>query len=218
MNLILFGPPGSGKGTQAALLVERLGYQHLSTGEMLRAAMRQGTPLGVQVRKIVQAGELVPDAVVSELVRKAIHSDDTATGPYLFDGYPRTLGQIDDLSRILEESSLSEAVAIALHIHEKEIVHRLSGRRQCLQCGAIYNIHDRPPRTEGICDLCRGEVIQRPDDYPETIRERLRVYGRQTQPVLDAYAARGLLQEVSGIGSPEEIHAQIVGVLEAKGV
>lgn len=218
MNLILFGPPGSGKGTQAAFLVDRLGYRHLSTGDMLREAMRTGSPLGLQVKEVIRRGDLVPDDVVKELVREATRPEGSGSRPLIFDGYPRTLHQVDDLREILQENELGEAIAIALQVDGEEVVRRLSGRRQCLRCGAVYNLHDQPPRRDGVCDACGGEVVQRPDDNPETVRDRLRVYERETQPVLDTYARSGLLHEIPGTGTPEEVFEHLEGVLEGKRV
>lgn len=218
MNVILFGPPGSGKGTQAAFLVERMGYRQVSTGEMLRTAMRNGTPLGLQVKGIVSRGELVPDEIVSELVREVV-AEGAATGQKLiFDGYPRTLVQVKALRGILRDAGLPDAFAIALQVDSEEVVRRLSGRRQCRQCGAVYHMQTQAPRAEGICDTCGGPVVQRPDDNPETIRERLRVYERETQPVLDSYSKSGLLHEIPGTGSPEDIYDRLAALLEGKRV
>jgi len=218
MNIILFGPPGSGKGTQAALLVERLAYSHLSTGEMLRNAMRRGTPLGLQVKEVISRGDLVPDEIVNELVRGVVCGNGTPGRRFIFDGYPRTLPQVDALRDILVEARIPEALAVALLIDDDEVVRRLSGRRQCRQCGAVYNVHYQPPQREGICDTCGGQVVQRSDDTPETVHERLRVYQKETRPVLEAYAAQGLLHEVEGEGAPEEIYQRLVIVLEGQGV
>lgn len=217
MNLILFGPPGSGKGTQAALLVERRGYQHLSTGDLLRAAIHQDTPLGRRIKEIVNSGELVPDEAVSQLVRQAVKSAGNPPPRFLFDGFPRTLRQVDDLQAIFHEEQLDKGYAVALDVDDAELLARLGARRQCRQCGDVYNLISRPPRVPEQCDRCKSPLFRRSDDNDDTIGERLRVYREQTQPVLDAYARRGELIVVPGTGEPQAIHKRLLAALEEAG-
>ncbi len=214
-HLILFGPPGSGKGTQAALLVEKMGFRHLSTGEAFRAAIRSGSPLGRQVQEIVRSGKLVSDEIVSQIVREEARTALAEGVKFIFDGYPRTLQQVDSLDALLREARSPEPVVISLDVDDEEVIKRLSGRRQCKECGAIYNVHYKSPLRNGFCDSCGGEVTQRPDDSTETVRERLRVYHEQTRPVLDTYKERGSLRRVQGDGSASEVFGRMARALEA---
>lgn len=214
MNVILYGPPGVGKGTQAVLLCQRRGYKHLSTGELLRAAIRSYTPLGQQIKDIVRAGRLVSDETVTELVRSEVRSSPPLT-QFLFDGYPRTLIQVDHLDAILDESQVGSLIAFAIFLDQEEIVRRLSGRYQCRECGTVFNIYSKAPRREDTCDECGGVLARRADDVPEVIRERMRVYQELTSPVMEAYRSRGILHEIEGVGTPQEIHERILGKLES---
>lgn len=214
MQLILFGPPGSGKGTQAALIVERLGFMHISTGELLRAAINSHSPLGQRVKEIVRSGLLVSDEIVSQLVREAIRPRLLEGKSIIFDGYPRTLQQVGDLEKLFEDTQVTQIKALSLDVPGEVVVSRLSGRLQCRSCGSVYHLDHKPPKMPGVCDACGGMVSQRPDDNPTTIRERLRVYEEQTRPVLDAYEGKGRLIRVSGEGTTERIYARIACALE----
>src|SRR5690606_20848540 len=178
-DLILFGPPGAGKGTQGALLAERLGLLRLSTGDVLRDAVRRGTPLGAEARRYMDAGELVPDDVIVGIVRDCLAGDAADTG-VIFDGFPRTLPQAERLDRLLASLGRSLEAVIVLEVPDETLVKRLGGRRSCPSCGALYNVYFDPPGEDGRCDACGGTLTQRPDDDPATVRRRLEVYREQT--------------------------------------
>lgn len=190
--VILFGPPGAGKGTHAKRLSAILGIPHISTGDIFREEMEKNSELGVRVKSYIEKGELVPDDVVNEIVKKRLAQDDCKCG-FILDGYPRTLPQAEALEKILEELSLPLKKVINLEVSEEEIIRRLSGRRICRNCGAIFHIINMPPKKEGVCDYCGGELYQREDDIPEAIRHRLVVYHKQTEPLLQFYKDKGLL-------------------------
>jgi len=213
VNLILMGPPGAGKGTQAVRLREKLGIPHLSAGDMLREHVKLETELGRKARAIMARGELVPDSLVSEMVGKRLAQPDVKRG-FLLDGYPRNLSQALTLDEIL--SSLAQGIdqVLALRVAQEELVRRLTGRRVCGQCGAGYHLVSQPPRQPERCDRCGGELAQRPDDREEVVRERLRVYEEQTRPLLDHYRQLGLLSELEGTGSPESVSASLVRAIE----
>lgn len=199
--LVLLGPPGSGKGTQAMQLARVMGLVHISTGDMLREAIKQGTPLGLKAKSFVDSGKLVPDEVVIELIRdKASKSN----GTLLFDGFPRNLAQ----AKLLDEIVVVKGV-INLNISEKVILSRLTKRRTCKQCGAVYNLETNPPSTTCRCDKCGGELFQRSDDSEEVIRERLETYRNATMPLIDYYQKKGLLIDIDGEGSIEEVFERI---------
>jgi len=186
MNLILFGPPGAGKGTQAAILADTYGLRKISTGDLLREAVREGTPLGQQARRYMDAGELVPDDVILGLVREVVAGDDTSRG-FILDGFPRTIPQAEALDRMLAEIGRPLSAVAVLDVDDDVLVRRLSGRRTCSSCGAVYNVNTGEVPANGKCPRCGGELIQRSDDEPATIRRRLQVYRDQTAPLLDYY-------------------------------
>lgn len=202
---ILLGPPGAGKGTQAKRLAGRFGYLHISTGDILREEVRAGTDLGGRVEAIMNSGELVPDELVAEIVAKKL-ARDTGNG-ILLDGFPRTLPQATYLSRI---SNGPPPVVINLRLEDAEVVRRLNGRRHCAGCGNIYNLYYSEPRKEGVCDSCGGELVLRPDDRESVIRERLRVYRDQTQPLVDYYKTKGRYGEVEASGGIREVFDSVV--------
>ena len=214
VRLVLFGAPGVGKGTQAAALTTRLGVPHVSTGDMLRAAIREGTPEGLQARAIVERGELVPDTLISALVGARLAREDVQEG-FILDGFPRTTGQAEYLDRALEKVGRPLDVVVNITVPEAEIADRLSGRRVCPSCGASYHARFHPPMVDGRCDACGGRLEQRPDDRPEVVRGRLDVYLRQTAPVLDHYRRRGILRDVDGLGRPEEVTDRIAAIMTA---
>ena len=208
LRLVLFGPPGVGKGTQAAVLQERRRIPHVSTGDMLRAAIRTGTPVGLQAKAIVERGELVPDALISALVGERLEGDDVRCG-FILDGFPRTVTQAEFLDRALLARGMVLDRVINLTLPEEDIIDRLTGRRVCVRCGANYHLQLKPPRVVEACDVCCGPLSQRKDDSQEVIRDRLRVYGDWTAPVLEHYRGRGLLIEVDGRGAPGEVAERI---------
>ncbi len=208
MKLILLGAPGAGKGTQAEILCKRLGIPSISTGNILRAAIKDGTPTGVQAKSYIDAGQLVPDEVIIGILNERIARDDCAKG-YILDGVPRTIAQAE----AMEKAGIKIDAVIAIEISEDEILRRMSGRRVCESCGSSYTVEAGPPRQEGICDNCGGKLIQRKDDTPETIRERLKVYHKETEPLVDFYAARGLLKPVEVADNKEGTFRKIVTAL-----
>ncbi len=212
MRLILLGPPGSGKGTQAKLLCERLGLAHISTGDILREAVRLGTNLGRQARPFMDQGRYVPDDLVNDIVAERFRRPDRPER-FLMDGYPRTLAQAQSFDRVLHEQHLALDAAVLLGVADDEIVRRGAGRRVCPVDGKVYNLVSYPPKTQGICDLCGAPLVLRPDDREETIRRRLQVF-RQTLPeVIEHYRRQGILKEVCGEGTIAQIAAEIARVL-----
>ena len=210
MKLILLGAPGAGKGTQAEILCKKLGIPSISTGNILRAAIKDGTPTGLKAKSYIDAGKLVPDEVIIGIVDERLSQDDCAGG-YILDGVPRTIAQAE----ALEKAGIQFDAVVSIEISEDEILRRMSGRRVCEACGSSYNVEAIPPRVEGICDNCGGKLIQRKDDTPETVRERLKVYHTETEPLVDSYAERGLLKRVAVSGS-KEVTAQ--AILAALGI
>ena len=208
MKLILLGAPGAGKGTQAEILCRKLSIPSISTGNILRAAIKDGTPTGVQAKRYIAAGQLVPDEVIIGIVNERLSQDDCAGG-YILDGVPRTIAQAE----ALEKAGIQFDAVVSIEISEDEILRRMSGRRVCEACGSSYNVEAVPPRVEGICDNCGGKLIQRRDDSPETVRERLKVYHAETEPLVDFYAARGLLKPVEVADNKEATSRKILAAL-----
>ena len=211
MKLILLGAPGAGKGTQAEILCKKLGIPSISTGNILRAAIKDGTPTGIQAKSYIDAGKLVPDEVIIGIVNERLSQDDCAKG-YILDGVPRTIAQAE----ALEKAGIRFDAVVSIEISEDEILRRMSGRRVCEACGSSYNVEAVPPRVEGICDNCGGKLIQRKDDTPETVRERLKVYHTETEPLVGFYAQRGLLKSVAVNGTKEATAQAILAVLGMK--
>ena len=211
MKLILLGAPGAGKGTQAEILCKKLGIPSISTGNILRAAIKDGTPTGIQAKSYIDAGKLVPDEVIIGIVNERLSQDDCAKG-YILDGVPRTIAQAE----ALEKAGIQFDAVVSIEISEDEILRRMSGRRVCEACGSSYNVEAVPPRVEGICDNCGGKLIQRKDDTPETVRERLKVYHTETEPLVGFYAQRGLLKSVAVNGTKEATAQAILAVLGMK--
>lgn len=216
MNLILFGPPGSGKGTQAERLREKRGLQHISTGDLLREAVAAGSDLGKQVKGILASGQLVPDETVLALMREviiAVQHDRTAKG-WLLDGFPRTAGQAKGLDALLAELGQTIGAIVVLNVRPELVIERLSGRRTCTQCKTVFHVKINPPRVDGICDRCGGTLIQREDDRPETIAKRLAVYEAQTQPILAHYRGIVAIHELDGEQPVDEVTRSIERVLQ----
>jgi adenylate kinase len=214
MRIVLLGGPGSGKGTQAKKLIDKLEVPQISTGDIFRAALKGGTPMGLKAKTYMDKGELVPDDVVIGVVEERLTKPDLDKG-YMLDGFPRTLPQAEALDAILSKQSKSIDHAILVDVPDEELVARLSGRRTCRnsECGRMYHVMFNPPKKEGICDVCGSELYQRDDDSEATIRERLTVYNKQTAPLIDYYDDKGLLRRVQGVGPIDEIFANIQKVL-----
>ena len=206
------GPPGVGKGTQAIRLKSLLGVPHVSTGDILRASMKEKSALGNEVRGFVESGRLVPDGLMGDLIAERLQRDDAAAG-FILDGFPRTLEQVATLDRVLARLGRPLDKVLMLTAPEAEIVRRLAGRRTCPSCGAVYHLDSRPPAAAGVCDACGAALIQRPDDTEAVIRERLRVYDAQTVPVADAYRAKGILADVDGTGDLEKVARRLAAGL-----
>ena len=206
--VIFLGPPGSGKGTQAKMLADKYGVPHLSTGDMLREHIAKGTPLGLKAKPIMDRGELVPDSVVLKMVAERIERPDCSHG-FVFDGFPRTVTQAKYLGELLKRQGFQQPTVIHMVIGYLLLIRRLTGRRVCKKCGAIYNIYDRPPKVEGICDLDGDELYQRPDDREEVIKPRLHAYDKLTAPLVSYYRHLGLLYEVDASKSVAEVEQEI---------
>lgn len=215
MNIILLGPPGAGKGTQASKLVADRGMVQLSTGDMLRAAVKAGTPIGLKAKAVMEAGELVSDEIVSGLIGEKLDSMGADEGA-IFDGYPRTEAQAVSLDEILASRGRKLDRVIELEVNEDALVERITGRFTCGQCGEGYHDVFKQPKVEGVCDVCgSGEFKRRPDDNEETVRTRMAEYRAKTAPILPLYEARGLVQRVDGMADMGAVSAQIAAILDA---
>lgn len=213
MNIILLGPPGAGKGTQAQLLVDHHGMKQLSTGDMLRAAVKNRTPTGLKVKAIMEAGELVSDEIVSALISDELASMAAETGA-IFDGYPRTEAQAHALDAILEDHGRTLDRVIELEVNEDALVDRITGRFTCASCGTGYHDRHKLPRTDGVCDVCGGtEFKRRPDDNEQTVRTRMQEYRSKTAPILPIYETRGIVSRVDGMAPIGEVTAAIEGLI-----
>jgi adenylate kinase len=213
MRLILLGPPGSGKGTQAKLLGERRKLVHVGTGDILREEARQGTPLGRLVEPYIKAGKLAPDDLVNEVVNDRFQRPDRPPS-FVMDGYPRTLAQAHSFDAALRQQRLSLDRVIFVTVPDEAIVQRMSGRWSCPKCKATYHLVNQPPRKPGVCDVCGHALFQRPDDKEETVRERLRQYHQNIVDLIPYYTAQGLLRDVNGEGGIEEVYGRIERVLD----
>jgi len=212
MRIVLLGAPGAGKGTQAKKLVEKHGIPQISTGDILRKAVADGTTLGKEAKSYMDKGELVPDSVVIGLVKESLTGDDCKKG-FILDGFPRNTAQAEVLDKVLDETNIPLQVALCVDVDMDILMKRLTGRRTCRQCGQMYNIYFSSPRKEGVCDKCGGELYQRDDDKEETIRRRLEVYEAQTAPLIEYYKNKGILKTVEGTGDIDEIFAKICSIL-----
>lgn len=210
MKLILLGAPGAGKGTQADILSKRLGIPTISTGDILRAAVKEGTPIGLKAKGYMNSGKLVPDEIIVGIVEERLQKPDCQKG-YILDGVPRTIAQ----AVFLEKAGIHFDAAVSIEVSDKEIERRMTGRRTCSQCSATYHVESNPPKTEGICDKCGGELILRADDSAETVKHRLEVYHKDTEPLKEFYRTRGVLREVENRGT---IEANTQAINEALGI
>jgi len=212
MNLVLMGLPGAGKGTQADKIVEKYGIPHISTGDMFRAAMKEGTELGLKAKSFMDKGELVPDEVTIGIVRERLNKEDCGQG-FLLDGFPRTVAQAEALEKILADSGRRINYVINIEVDRSILMERLTGRRICKNCGATYHLVFNPPAVSGVCDRCGGELYQRADDNEETVENRLEVNVKQTQPLLDFYQDKGYLKNINGQQHIDEVFSQIDSLL-----
>ena len=214
MKIIMLGAPGAGKGTQAKRIAEKYSIPHISTGDIFRANIKNGTELGKKAKTYMDQGLLVPDELVVDLVVDRVNQDDCANG-YVLDGFPRTIPQAEALDAALASMGQSMDYAINVEVPDENIVARMSGRRACVDCGATYHIVHAPTKQENVCDNCNGELILRDDDKPETVQKRLNVYHDQTQPLIDYYQNKNILVEVDGTVHMEDVFAAIVEILGA---
>jgi adenylate kinase len=212
MNVILLGPPGAGKGTQAKMLVEEYQIPQISTGDILRAAVKEGSPLGKEAKACMDKGDLVPDSVVIGIVEERIQQPDCAKG-YMLDGFPRTVPQAEALDGMLKNLSSQIDHVVSIEVANEELVGRLTGRRTCRDCGVGFHVIFDPPEQEGVCDKCGGELYQRDDDNVETVSSRLEVYESQTLPLIDYYGAQEKIRPIDGVGDIKEIFGRVTQVL-----
>lgn len=212
MKIIMLGAPGAGKGTQAKMIAAKYGVPHISTGDIFRANIKNGTELGAKAKEYMDKGLLVPDELVVDLVIDRFKADDCAKG-YILDGFPRTIPQAEALDKALSAIGDSVDYAINVEVPDENIIERMSGRRACVGCGATYHIVYNPTKVEGKCDTCGADLILRDDDKPETVKKRLDVYHEQTQPLIDYYTAKNVLHEVDGTKAMEDVFSSIVSIL-----
>ena len=212
MKIIMLGAPGAGKGTQAKMLAEKYGIPHVSTGDIFRANIKEQTELGMEAKKYMDQGLLVPDELTVKILLDRVAKDDCKNG-YVLDGFPRTIPQAEVLDKAVAELGESIDYAINVDVKDENIIRRMSGRRACLKCGATYHIEHIPPKKEGICDKCGSELVLRDDDKPETVEKRLKVYHEQTQPLIDYYNKKGILKEVDGSQDMKDVFSAIISIL-----
>lgn len=213
MHILLMGPPGAGKGTQAANLVKEFGIPHISTGDMFRAAVKEGTELGLQAKACMDAGKLVPDEVTIGIVKERLAKPDCKKG-FILDGFPRTVEQADALTGILKELGLSLTAALNITVPAADLIERAVGRRICKSCGATYHVKFNPSKKAGVCDTCAGDLYQRADDSEETMKNRLSVYEAQTKPLIAYYEKAGVYKEIDGRKAIDEVKAAMIAALK----
>jgi len=209
MILVFLGPPGAGKGTQAKLLSQRMGFLHLSTGDLLREAVKNQTPLGKKAKEYMDRGELVPDELIVQLIEETMPKD----GNVILDGFPRTVNQALALEEMLKGKGEKISKVLFFDVPDEVIIDRLSGRRVCSKCGAVYHVKYNPPKVEGVCDLCGGSLVQRDDDREEVVKKRLEVYRKQTQPLIEFYQDRGIIYRLDAEKGVEELFEEVKGLV-----
>ena len=209
MILVFLGPPGAGKGTQAKLLSQRMGFLHLSTGDLLREAVKNQTPLGKKAKEYMDRGELVPDELIVQLIEETMPKD----GNVILDGFPRTVNQALALEEMLRVKGEKISKVLFFDVPDEVIIDRLSGRRVCSKCGAVYHVKYNPPKVEGVCDLCGGSLVQRDDDKEEVVKKRLEVYRKQTQPLIEFYQDRGIIYRLDAEKGVEELFEEVKGLV-----
>ena len=214
MKIIMLGAPGAGKGTQAQMIAEKYNIPHISTGDIFRANIKNGTELGKKAKEYMDKGLLVPDELTVQLLLDRVANDDCKNG-YVLDGFPRTIPQADVLDNELTKLGDKVDFAVNVDVPDENIVRRMSGRRACLKCGATYHIEHIPPKVEGVCDKCGSELVLRDDDKPETVQNRLSVYHEQTQPLIEYYDKKSILKTVDGTKDMQEVFSDIVNILNA---
>ena len=212
LNIVLLGPPGAGKGTQAELIVKKYGIPQISTGDIFRANIKNGTELGKKAKEYMDKGELVPDELVVDLVKDRLEQDDCKNG-FMLDGFPRTVFQAEELTKIMEAKNLSINYVLNIDVASEKLIDRIAGRRVCKSCGATYNVNTKPTAKEGVCDACGGEVYQRADDNRETVENRINVYFAQTAPLIEYYEKAGVLATVNGDQAMDNVFSDITKVL-----
>jgi len=212
MDIILLGPPGSGKGTQAKMIADKYKVKHISTGDILRENVRNGTPLGTEAKKFMDAGKLVPDTLLIDIIKDRLAKPDVKAG-WMLDGYPRTIPQAEALDKILPSLGQKIDVVLNVDVPDQELIKRVTGRRMC-KCGTTYHVQFNPPKVAGKCDACGADLYQRQDDTEETVKQRLQAYHTQTQPLIDYYTKRGIVATVLGVGDIKAIFDKITKVLD----
>lgn len=212
MKIVMLGAPGAGKGTQAKMIAEKYGIPHVSTGDIFRANIKNGTALGMEAKTYMDQGRLVPDELTVKILLDRVAQPDCANG-YVLDGFPRTIPQAEVLDEALREQGEKLDWAVNVDVPDGNIVKRMSGRRACLKCGATYHLEHIPPKKEGVCDACGSELVLRDDDRPETVQNRLKVYHEQTQPLIDFYTGKGILRSVDGTKDMRDVFAAITEIL-----
>jgi len=217
MNLVLLGPPGAGKGTLAKIITDSIGLVHVSTGDILREEISNDTPLGQEAKSYIDGGNLVPDEVVTKLIDNKFKTDEKLDKGFMLDGYPRTEQQAKDLDNILIEAKKTLDVVVYMESTLPVIISRLAGRRICKKCGHVYHVKNRPPKVEGVCDECSGELYQRPDDNEETIKKRMDVYLKSTQPIIEYYKKQNKLVNIDGDKESEDLYSELKTIFENSG-
>lgn len=212
MRLIIMGPPGAGKGSHATVFKRKFGIPHISTGDIFRHNVENGTDLGKKVKQYLESGQLVPDELTADIVKNRLKEEDCKNG-FILDGYPRTVPQAEMLEKITQDMNIKIDKVINLVVSDEKIMKRMTGRRICPNCDAIYNIYNLPPKQEGKCDVCNTELIQRPDDNPKVVKDRLDVYYNQTEPLLDFYRKKGILVVVEGKDKIEDTTKDIIAAI-----
>jgi adenylate kinase len=216
MNIVLLGAPGAGKGTLAGAIKDDLGIVHISTGDLIRAEIKANSPIGLEIKRHVESGGLVPDEVVTKMVELKITATGKNSKGYMFDGFPRTTAQASDLDKILTQNGLAIDFALYMEASTEVILQRLTGRRVCRKCGALFHLKNMPPKSEGVCDACGGELYQRADDNEETIKKRLSVYNEQTFPIIDFYRKQGKLKTINADTGAESVRNALFTILNGK--